>query len=191
MVRSRDRTPSPPLHRRWGGRARTSPPATPPSPPSPAASSESSLPERLEHVKAAVMQQQQQISSLLLNLGNSPMDRNALIQACEEIDHNLCAQIQNTMELHQIISQHTDGLRDIIRRTSEMNYQLFLSQLPPVQGTAPESTGRSVICRVCYSRAACMLVLPCRHICACKSCEVTLTHCPICASTKANAVEVS
>src|SRR6185437_5964808 len=107
------------------------------------------------------MQQQQQISSLLLNLGNSPMDRNALIQACEEIDHNLCAQIQNTMELHQIISQHTDGLRDIIRRTSEMNYQLFLSQLPPVQGTAPESTGRSVICRVCYSRAACMLVLPC------------------------------
>ena len=137
------------------------------------------------------MQQQQQISSLLLNLGNSPMDRNALIQACEEIDHNLCAQIQNTMELHQIISQHTDGLRDIIRRTSEMNYQLFVSQLPPVQGTAPESTGRSVICRVCYSRAACMLVLPCRHICACKSCEVTLTHCPICASTKANAVEVS
>ena len=137
------------------------------------------------------MQQQQQISSLLWNLGNSPMDRNALIQACEEIDHNLCAQIQNTMELHQIISQHTDGLRDIIRRTSEMNYQLFLSQLPPVQGTAPESTGRSVICRVCYSRAACMLVLPCRHICACKSCEVTLTHCPICASSKANAVEVS
>jgi len=137
------------------------------------------------------MQQQQQISSLLLNLGNSPMDRNALIQACEEIDHNLCAQIQNTMELHQIISQHTDGLRDIIRRTSEMNYQLFLCQLPPVQGTAPESTGRSVICRVCYSRAACMLVLPCRHICACNSCEVTLTHCPICASTKANAVEVS
>ena len=137
------------------------------------------------------MQQQQQISSLLLNLGNSPMDRNALIQACEEIDHNLCAQIQNTMELHQIISQHTDGLRDIIRRTFEMNYQLFVSQLPPVQGTAPESTGRSVICRVCYSRAACMLVLPCRHICACKSCEVTLTHCPICASTKANAVEVS
>jgi len=136
------------------------------------------------------MQQQQQISSLLLNLGNSPMDRNALIQACEEIDHNLCAQIQNTMELHQIISQHTDGLRDIIRRTSEMNYQLFLCQLPPVQGTAPESTGRSVICRVCYSRAACMLVLPCRHICACKSCEVILTHCPICDSTKANAVEV-
>ena len=136
------------------------------------------------------MQQQQQISSLLLNLGNSPMDRNALIQACEEIDHNLCAQIQNTMELHQIISQHTDGLRDIIRRTSEMNYQLFLSQLPPVQGTAPESTGRSVICRVCYSRAACMLVLPCRHICACKSCEVNLTHCPICVSTKASAVEI-
>ena len=136
------------------------------------------------------MQQQQQISSLLLNLGNSPMDRNALIQACEEIDHNLCAQIQNTMELHQIISQHTDGLRDIIRRTSEMNYQLFLSQLPPVQGTAPESTGRSIICSVCYSCGTCMLMLPCRHICACKSCEVILTHCPICDSTKANAVEV-
>jgi len=136
------------------------------------------------------MQQQQQISSLLLNLGNSPMDRNALIQACEEIDHNLCAQIQNTMELHQIISQHTDGLRDIIRRTSEMNYQLFLSQLPPVQGTAPESTGRSIICSVCYSRGACMLMLPCRHICACKSCEVILTHCPICVSTKTNAVDV-
>ena len=164
------------------------------------------------------MQQQQQISSLLLNLGNSPMDRNALIQACEEIDHNLCAQIQNTMELHQIISQHTDGLRDIIRRTSEMNYQLLLSLLPHVQGnnahghgltkesestgsgnnqaamntggTNPENTRRSIICSVCNSRGACMLLLPCRHICACKSCEVILTHCPICDSTKANAVEV-
>ncbi|KAG2640869.1 hypothetical protein PVAP13_2KG124600 [Panicum virgatum] len=177
MVRSRDRTPSPP-RRRWDRASRTSPPASPPpSPPSPAASSESSSPERNEQVQAAG--QQQHISSLLLN--HVPMDRNALR-----------AQMQNTLELYQItISQTTDRMMDIIRRsTSERNYQLFLSQLPPVQGAAPENTRRSVTCTVCYSRAACMLLLPCRHICACKSCEVILTHCPICDSTKANAVEV-
>ena len=124
----------------------------------------------------------------------NPMARNALMQEHEEIGEEIAhilAETQNTRDLQLTISQNTDRLSDIIRRTSEMNYQLFLCQLPPVQGTAPESTGRSVICRVCYSRAACMLVLPCRHICACKSCEVTLTHCPICASSKANAVEVS
>ena len=49
MVRSRDQTPSPPRHRRWGRASRTSPPASspPPSPHSPAASSESSSPERV------------------------------------------------------------------------------------------------------------------------------------------------
>ena len=118
------------------------------------------------------------------------MDRNALIQAGEEISQYLREEIHNARELQQTISQNTDELRDIIRRTSEMKYQLFLSQLPPVQGTAPESTGRSIICSVCYSRGACMLMLPCRHICACKSCEVILTHCPICVSTKTNAVDV-
>ncbi|PAN10107.1 hypothetical protein PAHAL_2G072200 [Panicum hallii] len=156
MGRSRDRTPSPPLHRHCG-RARTSPPATPPTPATPATSSGSSSPER-----------------------------------------------------------NADKLRDIIKRTSEMNYQLFLSRLPPVQGnnahghgltnelestgsgnqamnirgTAPENTRRSIICRLCYSRGACMLMLPCRHICACKSCEVILTHCPICVSPKASAAAV-
>jgi E3 ubiquitin-protein ligase BOI-like protein len=161
---------------------------------------------------------QQHISSLndiLLNLVN-PMGRNALMQVGEEIAHYLRVEIQNTKELLLTTSQNADKLRDIIKRTSEMNYQLFLSRLPPVQGnnahghgltnelestgsgnqamnirgTAPENTRRSIICRLCYSRGACMLMLPCRHICACKSCEVILTHCPICVSPKASAAAV-
>lgn len=130
-----------------------------------------------------MQQQQQHIYSLLLNLVN-PMDRIAPIQAGEEIHHYLRAQIQNSRELL------LNMLRDTIRRTSEINYQLFLSRLPPLQGIAPESTRGSIICRVWYSHGACMLMLPCRHISACKSCEVNLTHCPICVSTKASAVEI-
>ncbi|RLN35702.1 hypothetical protein C2845_PM03G23260 [Panicum miliaceum] len=135
MGRSRERTPSSPLHRRWGS-AWTSPPATPPSPPSPAASSGSSSPERNEQVQAAVQQRISSLNDNLLNFLNHPMARNALMQAHEELGEEIAhlrAEIQNTKEDSLTISQNIDRLRDIIR-TSEMNYQLLLSQLPPVQG---------------------------------------------------------
>eukprot|EP00249_Psilotum_nudum_P021159 c27997_g2_i1 orf=727-1809(+) len=39
-------------------------------------------------------------------------------------------------------------------------------------------------CRVCLANEACILLLPCRHLCMCKDCEGRLDSCPVCSSTK-------
>jgi E3 ubiquitin-protein ligase BOI-like protein len=52
------------------------------------------------------------------------MGRNALMQVGEEIANYLRVEIQNTKELLLTTSQNPDKLRDIINRTSEMNWSL-------------------------------------------------------------------
>lgn len=45
-------------------------------------------------------------------------------------------------------------------------------------------------CRVCKVKETCVLVLPCRHLCLCKDCEVFIHLCPICGMMKTASVEV-
>ncbi|XP_066382640.1 probable BOI-related E3 ubiquitin-protein ligase 3 [Miscanthus floridulus] len=45
-------------------------------------------------------------------------------------------------------------------------------------------------CRVCKSSEACMLLLPCRHLCLCKECESKLSLCPLCQSSKILGMEI-
>lgn len=67
------------------------------------------------------------------------------------------------------------------------------SQAPNVEGA---SVGRSttrvvtrLLCKVCCARDACMLILPCQHLCACESCGISLTVCPLCYLAKDNVME--
>jgi len=46
-----------------------------------------------------------------------------------------------------------------------------------------------MVCRVCDSRNACILFLPCRHLCSCKACEAFLDSCPVCKSPKRATIE--
>ncbi|KAL5213705.1 hypothetical protein ABZP36_002857 [Zizania latifolia] len=39
-------------------------------------------------------------------------------------------------------------------------------------------------CRTCQHSEACVLLLPCRHLCLCRACEVAVDTCPVCAATK-------
>ncbi|XP_020274233.1 probable BOI-related E3 ubiquitin-protein ligase 2 [Asparagus officinalis] len=48
----------------------------------------------------------------------------------------------------------------------------------------------SVACKVCGVNDMCMLLLPCRHLCLCKDCEVKLNLCPVCQCSKFFGVEV-
>ncbi|KAJ8772738.1 hypothetical protein K2173_027915 [Erythroxylum novogranatense] len=45
-------------------------------------------------------------------------------------------------------------------------------------------------CKSCNSRRPCVIFLPCRHLCSCKSCEAFLGSCPICKSVKEASMEV-
>ncbi|XWS21208.1 hypothetical protein CRYUN_Cryun30bG0035700 [Craigia yunnanensis] len=45
-------------------------------------------------------------------------------------------------------------------------------------------------CKVCRVNEACMLLLPCKHLCLCKGCEIKLSFCPLCQSSKFFGMEV-
>ncbi|KAJ4814679.1 SBP (S-ribonuclease binding protein) family protein [Rhynchospora pubera] len=49
---------------------------------------------------------------------------------------------------------------------------------------------RSRICRGCGGKEACMLLLPCRHLCLCKECEPMAATCPLCCSAKNASLEI-
>ncbi|CAN6231828.1 unnamed protein product [Urochloa humidicola] len=47
-----------------------------------------------------------------------------------------------------------------------------------------QAGGRSRACRSCGGAEACVLVLPCRHLCLCGACEGGVEACPVCAAAK-------
>lgn len=52
-----------------------------------------------------------------------------------------------------------------------------------------DKTTPPMICRCCNSRKSCMVMLPCRHLCCCKQCELFLHSCPLCAMLKKDTIE--
>ncbi|XP_028769927.1 probable BOI-related E3 ubiquitin-protein ligase 2 [Neltuma alba] len=49
---------------------------------------------------------------------------------------------------------------------------------------------RQMNCRACKVKEVCVLMLPCRHLCLCKDCEVFIDICPVCGIMKTASVEV-
>ncbi|CAH9054899.1 unnamed protein product [Cuscuta europaea] len=58
-------------------------------------------------------------------------------------------------------------------------------------GVSTSALSEGMGCKVCQSRRVMSVVfLPCRHLCCCKSCDVFLELCPVCAALKEDSLEV-
>ncbi|XP_052189826.1 BOI-related E3 ubiquitin-protein ligase 1-like [Diospyros lotus] len=53
-----------------------------------------------------------------------------------------------------------------------------------------QEQSRKMGCKVCNARSSCVVLLPCRHLSCCKSCEGFLGFCPVCQSVKEASMEI-
>lgn len=49
---------------------------------------------------------------------------------------------------------------------------------------------KKMVCRCCNLQNSCVIILPCRHLCSCRDCEVFLYSCPVCRNVKKATIEV-
>lgn len=54
-----------------------------------------------------------------------------------------------------------------------------------------ENMNKKMICKSCFNEDSCVVMLPCRHLCSCKSCDVFLTSCPVCNMVKKATIQLS
>ncbi|KAJ7945854.1 BOI-related E3 ubiquitin-protein ligase 1-like [Quillaja saponaria] len=53
-----------------------------------------------------------------------------------------------------------------------------------------DSTKKQMNCKACKIKEVSVLLLPCRHLCLCKDCEVLVNLCPVCGMMKSTGVQV-
>lgn len=164
-----------------------------------------------EQLQVSLQQQISMQNATLLNLVES-VTRDALMQKHGEIA-SLQMELQKKQEVLETILHDRDEWMKVASATYEINQTLicmlhimqqkanshvssndldapsYIGEASSMARTAVGTTQPNLICKVCNSGNACMLVLPCQHLCACKQCVAWLAACPICGTVKTDAIE--
>jgi len=130
----------------------------------------------------ALLQNVEEIASMRLELQR--------IREVQETSRNAWGQL-----LHHVVSiyeMNEERIRMIATMQQETNSHVSgpEDEASSVARTAAETTNTDRTCMVCNSGGACMMLLPCKHLCTCKPCAVHLRACPICGAVKDDAIEI-
>ncbi|XVF85004.1 hypothetical protein PTKIN_Ptkin17bG0084200 [Pterospermum kingtungense] len=101
--------------------------------------------------------------------------------------------------LQQAISQGAEqgkegfGDSEVDDATSYIHPNNFLSiPVGAAKSVSRDHHGKKekTICRACTAKEVSILLMPCRHLCLCKECDVLISICPVCQVMKTAGVEV-
>lgn len=162
-----------------------------------------------EQLRVSLQQQISMQNATVLNLVES-VTRDVLMQKHDEIA-SLRIELQKKQEDLETTLHDRDEWMNVAMAAYEINQTLIRRAMqleanshvssndlgaPSSRGEASsmaraavETTQPNLICKVCNSGNACMLVLPCQHLCACKPCVAWLAACPICGAVKIDAID--
>ncbi|KAK9005435.1 hypothetical protein V6N11_042869 [Hibiscus sabdariffa] len=82
------------------------------------------------------------------------------------------------------------GLSKRLEQAKDRNSSSAEDEESIFHGSRNKERDNRMACKHCNSRSSCVLFLPCRHLCSCKSCEPLLVACPVCKSVKEGSIKV-
>ncbi|XWS25931.1 hypothetical protein CRYUN_Cryun27aG0109700 [Craigia yunnanensis] len=92
------------------------------------------------------------------------------------------------MDLSNTLEQVRESLVWVGNKAEDAG-SFFCGSCDREQGDVKEES-KKMACKHCNSRSSCVLFLPCRHLCSCKSCDAFLDSCPVCKSVKETSMNV-
>ncbi|MBA0772785.1 hypothetical protein Gotri_008109 [Gossypium trilobum] len=98
--------------------------------------------------------------------------------------------------LQQVISQGAQhgkegfGDSEVDDATSYIDPNNFLSIPLGAAKCVSKGMKEHIICRACNAKEVSILLMPCRHLCLCKDCDLSINVCPVCQVTKTAGVQV-
>ncbi|KAG9143248.1 hypothetical protein Leryth_010174 [Lithospermum erythrorhizon] len=87
------------------------------------------------------------------------------------------------VNLQQVLAQEDQsccGSNDHVEEAERRTLLDNVDDVSRLNGKMNESCYNNRVCRSCGKEEACVLLLPCRHLCLCADCRVSVHVCPVC-----------
>ncbi|XP_017250626.1 E3 ubiquitin-protein ligase BOI-like [Daucus carota subsp. sativus] len=113
------------------------------------------------------------------------------LQMClNQYDYQLKAWQQIALEKEALVA----NLQQQLVMIQESHHQLMLNASQPDAGSSCGDPSNDVIdrdCQMCGEEISSVVLLPCKHLCCCRTCEANVYSCPVCKMAKESSLEVS